>query len=99
MSNPSGSAGLPEWFATPLGQHLLEVELRYFDRELADVFGFNAFQLGLPEHDFLRANRMPLRCATGTDGPVALHAEPGALPIQTAAADLVVLPHALEFSR
>ena len=70
----------------------------YFDQELADVFGFNAFQLGLPEFDFLRANRMPHRWVTGTDGPVGLQSDLCALPIQSAVADLVVLPHALEFS-
>lgn len=31
------------------------------DRMVADVFGFHALQLGLPEVDALRANRMPHR--------------------------------------
>lgn len=87
-----------EWFATPLGSHLLGEELKYFDRELADVFGFNAIQFGLPQYDFLRANRMPFQCVAGPQGPVDLRAELCSLPIQTAAADLVVLPHTLEFS-
>ena len=91
-------SSLSKWLSTPLGSHLLETELRYFDQELADVFGFNALQLGLPEFDFLRANRMPHRWVTGTDGPVGLQSDPCALPIQSAVADLVVLPHALEFS-
>jgi SAM-dependent methyltransferase len=90
--------GLSAWFSTPLGAHLLDVEQAYFDRELADVFGFNAIQLGLPEFDFLRTNRMPFRCVIGPHGPVKLQSDLRALPLQTAAADLVVLPHALEFS-
>lgn len=98
MSIQPSPANLSEWFSTRLGAHLLDAELRYFDRELADVFGFNAFQLGLPEHDFLRANRMPFRCVAGMDGPVKLRSDLCALPIQTAVADLVVLPHTLEFS-
>jgi SAM-dependent methyltransferase len=98
MSNKSGSASLSEWFATPLGGHLLGAEQQYFDRELADVFGFNAIQLGLPHHDFLRANRMPFRFVAGPDGPVGLQSDLEALPIQTASADLVVMPHCLEFS-
>jgi SAM-dependent methyltransferase len=98
MSNPPACASLTEWLSTPLGAYLLETELRYFDRELADLFGFNAIQVGLPDHDFLRANRMPLRCVTGPEGKVGLQADACALPIQTASADLVVLPHALEFS-
>ena len=89
---------LSQWYTTPLGAHLLAAEQAYFDRELADVFGFNAFQLGLPEFEFLRANRMPLRCVAAGEGPVAMRADLRALPIQTASADLVVLPHVLEFS-
>lgn len=98
MSIMLSDAGLSAWLSTPLGAHLLEAERRYFDQELVDVFGFNAFQLGLPEFDFLRANRIPLRCVTGAEGPVGLQSDLCALPIQTATADLVVLPHTLEFS-
>lgn len=98
MSNPSDPAGLPDWFSTPLGAYLLEVELGYFDHELADVFGFNAIQLGLPQYDFLRANRMPFRYVAGPTGAVGLRADLAALPVQTASADLVVMPHVLEFS-
>jgi SAM-dependent methyltransferase len=98
MSIRPDADGLADWFATPLGSHLLGCEMQYFDRELADVFGFNAFQCGLPQYDFLRANRMPFHCVTGRNGPVDLRSELDALPIQTAAADLVVLPHTLEFS-
>jgi SAM-dependent methyltransferase len=98
MSNPHSFVELADWFSTPLGAHLLEIEQRYFDHELADVFGFNAIQLGLPQYDYLRANRMPFRCVAGPGGPVGLRADLTALPVQTASADLVVMPHALEFS-
>lgn len=89
---------LSKWFATPLGHYLLETEQRCFDQEVADVFGFNALQLGLPECDFLRANRMPLRGITAIDGPVTFASDLRALPVQSGVADLVILPHSLEFS-
>jgi SAM-dependent methyltransferase len=96
---PTGASSLSAWFRTPLGARLLETELRFFDREVADVFGFNAIQLGLPEIDFLRANRMPFHCATAPKGdPVGFRSDLSALPVQTGVADLVVLPHTLEFS-
>ena len=98
MSIPYAPGRLSEWFSTPLGARLLEKELRYFDQELADVFGFNAIQIGLPEYPYLRTNRMPFRCVTGSEGPVGLRADPCALPLHTASIDLVVLPHTLEFS-
>jgi SAM-dependent methyltransferase len=90
--------GLSNWFDTPLGMHLLKSELAYFDSEVADVFGFNALQFGLPEHDFLRMSRIPMRAAIGQDGPVRLRADLCELPVATGEIDLVVLPHTLEFS-
>jgi hypothetical protein len=41
--------GLPEWLQTPPGQYLLEWEQAQFDLAVADLFGYNALQLGLPE--------------------------------------------------
>ncbi|HXF66373.1 MAG TPA: methyltransferase domain-containing protein [Burkholderiales bacterium] len=87
-----------EWFATPLGRYLLEREQAYFDRAVADVFGYNALQLGLPALDLLRASRIPLRCRVDLDGAVGLRADFRDLPIATNSADLVLLPHTLEFS-
>lgn len=68
--------GLPEWLQTPPGQYLLSWEQAQFDLAVADLFGFNALQLGLPELDALHANRMPHRWLAlpeeGSDPP--LHA-------------------------
>ncbi len=91
-------SALSDWFVTPLGQYVIDAEQSYFDKEVADVFGFNAFQIGLPEHDFLRANRMPFRCVTARGGEVSFAADSGALPIRSGVADLIILPHAIEFS-
>lgn len=52
---------LHPWLALPPGQALLEWEQCQIDRLVADVFGFHALQLGLPELDGLRTNRMPHR--------------------------------------
>ena len=95
---PSSPQSLAEWFGSPLGRYLLDCEHRYVDHTVADVFGFNALQLGLPEHDFLRASRIPLKCAVAPAGPVALRADFRDLPIATNSVDLLLLPHALEFS-
>jgi len=50
-----------DWLQTPPGQYMLAWEQAQFDAALADVFGFHAVQLGLPEIDALAANRMPHR--------------------------------------
>ncbi len=95
------------WLQTPPGQHLLAWEQARIDEAVADVFGYHALQLGLPELEGLRNNRMPHRWV-GTDAvftappearTVALHCEFDALPFPNASIDLVVLPHALELAR
>src|SRR3972149_7083086 len=95
---PSSPQPAAEWFGSPLGRYLLECEHRYVDHAVADVFGFNALQLGLPGHDFLRASRIPLQCMIAPSGPVALRADFRDLPIASNSIDLLLLPHALEFS-
>jgi len=52
---------LHPWLALPPGQALLGWEQAQMDRLVADVFGFHALQLGLPELEGLRANRMQHR--------------------------------------
>ncbi len=52
---------MPQWLRTPAGQYLLAWEQRHLDSAVADVFGFHALQLGLPQLEALRANRMPHR--------------------------------------
>lgn len=49
------------WLQTAPGRYLLDWEQDRLDRAVADAFGFHALQLGLPELDGLRANRMPHR--------------------------------------
>ena len=52
---------LTEWFQTPAGQYLLDWEREQFDLAVADLFGYNALQLGLAELPTLKTNRMPHR--------------------------------------
>ena len=89
---------LSDWFATPAGEYVLRWEQAQFDSAVEDVFGFNAVQVGLPQCDLLRRNRISLRTRVGTDPAVDLRADSGALPLATGSIDLVVLPHVLEFS-
>ncbi len=46
---------------TPPGQYLLAWEQAQLDLAVNDAFGYHALQLGLPELEGLRANRMPHR--------------------------------------
>ena len=91
-------ANVEEWLETPLGRYLAEREQRYFDDAVADIFGYNAFQVGMPEIDLLRASRIPLRVRVGPAGAVDMRADFRDLPIASSSADLVLLPHVLEFA-
>lgn len=53
--------GLQHWFQTPPGRYLLEWESTQFDLAVEDCFGFHALQLGVPDLQTLRRNRMPHR--------------------------------------
>lgn len=96
---------MQQWFETPPGRYLLAWEQAEFDRAVADIFGYHALQLGLPELDALATNRMPhkwlaLGEAQSLAGPVkpALVTSFAALPFEENSLDLVVLPHSLELN-
>jgi SAM-dependent methyltransferase len=94
-----------EWFETPAGRYLLAWERAEFDAAVADIFGYHALQLGLPEIDTLASNRMPHKWLglrerhPQQDMRVpALLADFAALPFEANSLDLVVLPHSLELN-
>ncbi|WP_144108729.1 class I SAM-dependent methyltransferase [Paraburkholderia sp. BCC1886] len=64
----------PAWTDSPPGRYVLEWEQTQLDRVVSDVFGYHALQLGLPQLDALRENRMPCRglvldAASGASAP------------------------------
>src|SRR3972149_754860 len=91
-------ATLSEWFETSSGRYVLAWEMAQFDSAVDAVFGFNAGQVGLPQIDFLRENRIAFKACIGPEAGAALRAEPWKLPLASQSIDLVVLPHILEFS-
>lgn len=94
----STASTLSVWFATPQGQYVLTREQAIFDSSVADIFGFNAVQLGLPHTDFLHISRIPCHIKAGKEPGVNLWLEAEELPFETGSIDLVLLPHVLEFS-
>jgi SAM-dependent methyltransferase len=99
---------LSEFLRSPPGRYVLDWEQQQLDAAVADIFGYHALQLGLPEIDALRESRMPLRfCASdrllgagahGAGGRVAVINRYEELPFATNSIDLVVMPHILEFA-
>ena len=62
--------GLERWLDSRPGRHVLGWEGARIDGIVADIFGYNALQLGMPELDLLRENRIPFRRRSAD--PVAL---------------------------
>ena len=89
-------ASFSQWCTTPLGRYALDWERDQFDNAVEDVFGFRAMQVGLPELDFLRRNRIPHRFSLALEAGAAVAADPLQLPVASQSLDLVALPHALE---
>ena len=61
------------------------------------MFGFKAVQIGLPEVDFLRSNRIPYRFSLALEPGAGVAADPLQLPLASQSVDMVALPHVLEF--
>jgi SAM-dependent methyltransferase len=97
---------LGRWFQTPPGRYVLAWERAQFDERVADMFGFQAWQVGLAEFDLLRANRMPFKAVLGSEiissdvkkagWTNGVAAQPESLPFDSQTVDLLVLPHAFE---
>jgi SAM-dependent methyltransferase len=92
-----GRSSLYGWLSTPQGAYVLDWELAQFDSAVDDVFGFRAVQIGLPEVDFLRQNRIPYRFSLALEPGASVAADALQLPIASQSVDLVALPHVLEW--
>ena len=98
---------LDSWLQTPAGCYVRAWEQSRLDALTADIFGYNALQIGMPQVDALAASRMPHKWLADTlpgrsvETPgrqIALTLDPIELPFPSQSLDLVVLPHVLEFA-
>lgn len=99
---------LGSWLDTPAGRRVRQWEQDRLNGLTADIFGFNAVQIGLPQINALHANRMPNKWLTDTfippsevaEGtmPVVVVHDFSDLPFASQSLDLIVLPHVLEFA-
>ncbi|MBK8384349.1 MAG: class I SAM-dependent methyltransferase [Accumulibacter sp.] len=90
-------AGLDDWLQSPQGNYVMAWEQARIDAIVADLFGYNAIQLGLPQRDLLAQNRIPLRQMVGDSATVDVVCDLRQLPFAAHSIDLVVMAHVLEF--
>lgn len=111
MENPATERpiiALGPWLNTPAGSYVRTWQQARLDMLTADIFGFNALQIGLPQVNALQASRMPNKWLTDTHmpdageankrSPVVVVHDFSELPFASQSLDLVVLPHVLEFA-
>lgn len=87
-----------EWRKSVPGQCAKAWEAQRLDAIVADIFGYNALQIGLPDEDLLAQSRIGAKfcCASVPDVPLCVRAEPWELPFATASVDLLLLAHTLD---
>ncbi|NLY26235.1 MAG: class I SAM-dependent methyltransferase [Alcaligenaceae bacterium] len=102
------------WLETPPGRYVQAWEQKQIDAMVGNLFGYHAIQVGLPQWDLLRANRIPDKLVTQSvfspvppsasgheQTPVQrvrVVAQPHELPFESQSIDLLVLPHVFECS-
>jgi SAM-dependent methyltransferase len=107
IESPKASDPWLSHWGAPVASRLLAWEQQQADALLTDVFGYHAVQLGWPQLQALRSNRMPHRWLAQaefefnpSDSPPLsdLALDSRAWPWSADSLDLVVLPHTLERS-
>jgi hypothetical protein len=102
MGHNTGTAGGSVNDTRPVVCHGLRAvparEQAYFDPAVADIFGFHAMQIGLPECPFLAQSRIASRWTLDYDPPADVIADPHGIAVRRKCARFIVLPHALEFT-
>lgn len=95
---------LHDWLSRRPGSLILEAERAHLDRILPDLFGYHLVQVGrLADANLLSRSRILGRVVIEVDGSPdpgrhpLVHGSARALPIESDAVDVVVMPHVLEF--
>lgn len=94
---------LCQWFASPLGQSLLEHENAALERVLPNLFGYHLVQLGETcEADLMASSRIGHRVKFALTPqsaltPNRLICASSHLPLDANSVDVVLLPHVLEY--
>lgn len=86
------------WLTSPLGQYALACEQAFYDRAVADLFGFNLVQVGWPQVDLGRNCRIPQRLIAAEESAVSVRCRAQDLPFAAHSVDVLLLPHVLEYA-
>ena len=80
QSSQKAIIALGSWLETAAGQYVRAWEQAQLDALTADIFGFHAMQIGLPQVNALQANRMPHQWLSDS---ILMHGDAALLQTQT----------------
>jgi SAM-dependent methyltransferase len=93
---------LRDWFRGEAGRAVALREVAVANELLQDLFGYHMLQVGSPYPDSLiaasRIGHQIVMDRTALSGPASVLGRGDALPFQSGAIDVLVLPHGLEFA-
>lgn len=92
---------MSEWFASPLGRRLLDVENQLLERALSRRFGYHLLELGCADLRMHQSSPIGHKFSFAPAGSGTCHeavAKGEAIPLSSESVDLVLLHHALDFS-
>lgn len=95
---------LKQWLDTEPGRYTRHWEQQQVKNLVNNVFGYHAIQIGMPQWDLLRNNRISHKWYTDTQPEATkgrtnlLACDAEQLPFANESIDLIVLPHVLERS-
>ena len=97
---------LSDWFASPLGQQVLQIERSQLEEILPELFGYHILQIGQPSNaDFLDSSKISHKAYLCLDEQEisetynTIRAQAENLPVASDSIDVVVLPHVFEYSK
>lgn len=94
---------LRAWFSSPLGLSLQALETNHLRQVLPKFYGAVALQLGWTGNmDLLNASPIPTQIMVDlqSNGRIpTVYGVPESLPFESKSADIILLPHTLDFSR
>lgn len=94
---------LDDWYQSPLGSALAEIEEEQLGQILPSLFGYSLLQIGVPtQHQWLSkspvAHKIFMGSADYSPQEASIIADEHSLPFPEASLDLIFMPHTLEFS-
>lgn len=92
-------ADIRQWFASPLGQHVVKTESAMLDQLLPGLFGYHLAQFSVQHQPLFSSSTIQHKFCVGLDDSSSdcLVTSPAGLPFKDDSIDVILLHHLLDF--